>query len=58
MTDEKKLTRLFECVRILSPTNDGRPLWWWVGLATLSVQGSKWPSTSRVILCPWYSTIL
>jgi len=29
---------------------DCRPLWWWVGLATLCVQGSKWPSTSRLIL--------
>jgi len=41
------------------PTNGGRPLWWWLGLATLCLQGSEWPSTSRVILwCQWHSTIL
>jgi len=54
-SDERQLTRVFfsvfasDCT--LSPTKDGRPLWWWVGLATLCVQGSKWPSPSRVILC-------
>jgi len=31
------------------------PLWWWVDLAKLCVQGSEWPSTSRVILCQWHS---
>jgi len=36
------------------PTKDGRPLWWWVGLATLCVQGSEWPLPSRVILCWWH----
>jgi len=39
-------------------TKDGRPLWCSVGLSTLYVQGSEWPSTSRVILCQWHSTIL
>jgi len=61
-SDEKQLTRLFISVFAsgctLSPTKDGRPLWWWVGLTTLCVQGSEWPSTSRVILCQWHSTIL
>jgi len=49
-SDEKQLARLFismfasDCILCL--TNGGRPLWWWVGLATLCVQGSEWPSTS------------
>jgi len=59
---KKQLTRLFISVFVsdytLSPTKDGRPLWWWVGLAKLCVQGSEWPSPSRVILCQWHSTIL
>jgi len=42
----------------VSPTKDGRSLWWWVGLATLCVQESEWPSPSQVILCQWHSTIL
>jgi len=60
--DEKQLTRLFisvfasDCT--LSPIKDGRPLWWWVGLAALCVQGSEWPLPSRVILCQWHSSIL
>jgi len=37
-----------------SPSKDARPLWWWVGLATPCMQGSEWPSTSRVILCQWH----
>jgi len=41
---------------IVSPTNGGRLLWWWVGLVTLCVQGLEWPS--RVILCQWHSTIV
>jgi len=51
--DEKQFIRLFisviasDCT--LSPTKDGRHLWWWAGLATLCDQGSEWPSTSRVI---------
>jgi len=36
-SDEKQFTRLFISVFasdcILRPTNGGRPLWWWVGLA-------------------------
>jgi len=41
------------------PTNGGRPLWWWVGLMTPCMQGSEWPSTSRVILyVKWHNTIL
>jgi len=31
--------------------------WWWVGLVTLCVQGSEWPSISRVILCHWHSIL-
>jgi len=43
--DEKQLTRLFisvfasDCT--LSAPKDGRPLWRWVGLAMLYVQGSE-----------------
>jgi len=50
-SDEKQLIRLFisvfasDCT--LSPTKNGRPLWGWMGLATLCVQRSEWPSTSR-----------
>jgi len=61
-SDEKQLIQLFipvfvyDC--ILSPNKDGRPLWWWVSFATLCIQGSEWPLTSRVILCQWHSTIL
>jgi len=51
----EQLTRLFISVFefdcILSPTKDGRPLRWWVGLSTICVQESEWPSTSRLILC-------
>jgi len=45
-SDAKQLARLFisvfapDCT--LSPTKDGRPLWWWVGLPMLCVQGSEW----------------
>jgi len=60
-SNEKQFTRLFISVSasdcILSPTNGGRPLWRWVGLVTLCVQGSEWSSSSRVILCQWYSAI-
>jgi len=33
----------FQCSHLtvsLRPTKDGRPLWWWVGLAMLCMQGS------------------
>jgi len=57
--DENQLSRLFISVFasdcILSPTNGGRPLWWWVGSACM--QGLEWPSPSRVLLCQWHSTI-
>jgi len=48
---------MFATDYILSPTNGGRPLWWWVGPATLCVQESEWPSTFRVILYQWHSTL-
>jgi len=61
MRTEKQLTRLFISVFAtdcnVSPTKDGRPLGWWVVLATLCVQGSEWPSPSRVILCQWHNTV-
>jgi len=61
-SDEKQLTRLFiwvfvsDC--IISSTKDGLLLRWWVGVAMLCVQGSEWPSPSRIILCQWHSTII
>jgi len=54
-SDQNPFTRLFILVFahdcILSLTNGGRLLWWWVGFATFCVQGSEQPITSRVVLC-------
>jgi len=58
-SDEKQFYRLFISVFasdwFLSPTNGGRPLWWWVGPACRDRNDHQPPESS--ILCQWHSAI-
>jgi len=52
-SDEKQLTRLFismfasDCT--LSPTKDGRPLWWWVGRYAFRDRNAHHPPGSSYV---------
>jgi len=59
-SDEKQFNRLFISVFasdcILSSTNCGRSLWWWVGPACRDRNDHQPPGSSYVV-CQWYGAI-